>query len=63
MKSFLASKTVWFNTLSILVVVATFFGYVPNQELMAKVSAGLLMIAPLINLVLRFYTSKGVYIR
>jgi hypothetical protein len=60
MKKIHQSKTIIFNTLTILVVVATFFGYTPNQELAENTSAILLALAPLINIALRFVTDKAI---
>lgn len=58
MKKIHQSKTVIFNTLTILVVLATFFGYTPDQELAENTATILLALSPLINLVLRFVTDK-----
>ena len=60
MKSWYASKTVWFNGLTALVVVATFFGYTPNQELADQTTNFLLVSSPLVNMLLRFVTTRGV---
>lgn len=58
MKKIYQSKTIIFNTLTILIVVATFFGYTPDQELADNTTTILLALSPLINLVLRFVTDK-----
>lgn len=58
MKKIHQSKTIIFNTLTILVVVATFFGYTPNQELSDTTASILLALSPLINIALRFVTDK-----
>lgn len=63
MKSWYKSKTVWFNILTVLVVVASFFGFTPNQELSEEVSGYLLVLSPLINLLLRFITTKGIVLK
>jgi hypothetical protein len=60
MKPFYTSKTVWFNALTIITVIATMFGYVPDQELAENTSAILLSLTPLINLALRFVTTKPI---
>lgn len=62
MKSIFKSKVIWFNAVTILVVVATFFGYTPDQELAVKTSNILLLLGPAINFALRFFTSKPVSI-
>ena len=60
MKSIFASKTVWFNALTALVVVATFFGYVPDQQVSETASNVLLALSPIVYIVLRLVTSKAV---
>jgi len=61
MKKYYQSKKWWFNVLTILVVVATFFGYVPDQEVAEKTTGVLLTFAPLVNLVLvTFFTKKPI---
>lgn len=62
-KNFLKSKTVWFNILTGLVVVATFFGYVPNESVSSTVSGALLALAPLVNIGIRFVTKTAVTLR
>lgn len=59
-KKIYASKTFWFNSVTILVVIATMFGYTPNQELAESTSTILMSVSPIINLILRFYTDKKV---
>ena len=60
MKRFYLSKTMWFNALSILLGVALFFGYTPDENLMAETTKYLLIITPFINLLLRLMTKKGI---
>lgn len=62
MKSIFQSKVVWFNVLTIGVAVATFFGYTPNQELFGQVTNILIISSPVVNLILRYFTNKGVAI-
>lgn len=59
-KPFYKSKTVLFNGITILVVIATFFGYTPNQELAEQASNVLIAITPIANLALRFVTKQPV---
>lgn len=58
-KSFIKSKIIWFNALTILVTLATFFGYTPDQELSGQVTIFLLLSAPVVNLLLRVITTQG----
>ena len=59
-KKAFSSKTVWFNGLTVLIVVATFFGFTPNQEVAETTTHVLIGVAPLINLVLRFITKEAI---
>ena len=61
-KSPFKSKTVWYNALTILVVIATFTGYVPDQELAKQTTTFLLGATPVVNFLLRFITSKSIKI-
>lgn len=60
MKNIIKSKTMIFNAITVLVVVATFFGYETNQELAGNIQAFLLAIVPLINIFLRTKTYEAV---
>ena len=60
MKEWYLSKTVWFNVLTALVTIASFFGYTPNQEIANQTTTYLLVSAPVVNLLLRFVTTQGV---
>jgi len=56
-----ASKKVWFNTLTIILTVATSFGFTPDKDTTDMVTAGLLVAAPFINWILSvFYTKKSI---
>jgi hypothetical protein len=59
-KPWYASKTVWFNAVTIIVAVATYFGFTPNQALFTGVSSFLVAVAPVINLGLRFFTTTAI---
>lgn len=61
-KKWYTSKTVWFNALTVLVTVATFFGYVPGdyQHTANQVSTALVFLVPLVNIVLRAVTTKAI---
>lgn len=57
-----ASKTFWFNLLALIVAIASAFGFgvfEPSPEV-KQVALGIVAI---INIVLRFVTSKRVYVR
>lgn len=60
MKKWYQSKTIWFNSLTIIVAFATFMGYTPNEQLANDVTGVLLISAPVINMVLRAITKKEV---
>ena len=57
-KTIWKSKKFWFNALTIVTVVATFFGYTPNQELADQTSVALLTFAPIVNLLLTMFATK-----
>lgn len=59
-KKWYKSKTVLFNALTILVVVATVFGYTPNQELAENVTNILVALSPIINIGLRMVTKTPI---
>jgi hypothetical protein len=60
-KSFLHSKKFYFNALTVLVVIATFFGYTPDTELSDNLTGLLVVVAPFVNLVLTtFFTKKAI---
>lgn len=60
MKPIYKSKTVIFNTITIITVVATMFGYVPDQELADTTASILIGLSPIINIILRLMTDKGI---
>jgi len=59
-KSWYQSKTFWFNGLTVLLVVATFFGFEQNVELAETTRGILISVAPIINIVLRLVTSEPI---
>ena len=59
-KPWYASKTLWFNGLTIIVAVATYFGWTPDQSLFQLVSHVLVAVAPAVNMMLRLYTHRPV---
>ena len=60
MKRFYRSKTIIFNVLTVVIVLATMLGFTPNQEV-AEVTTGLLVaLAPIVNIILRTVTNKSV---
>jgi len=59
-KPWYASKTLWFNALTILCAVAAFYGWTPDQQLTASVAAMLVAASPIVNFVLRLMTKKAI---
>ena len=56
------SKTFWFNALTVVVVVASFFGYEQNPEVAAKTQQLVVGLAPIVNILLRLVTNTAVRI-
>ena len=63
MKKAIQSKTIWFNTLTALTVIATAFGYTPNQDVAEITTTLLLALTPIVNIILRFVTNKGITVK
>lgn len=61
-KSIFRSKVFWFNAITIFVTVASVFGYAPNEQLAEDTANIMLVIAPIVNIVLRRFTDKAVTI-
>lgn len=59
-KPWYQSKTVWFNTLTFIVVIATFFGYTPNTQIVETTTAILVALSPVVNLILRAITKQPI---
>lgn len=59
-KPWYQSKTIWFNALTILIAVATYFGYTPNQAIADNTASFLVVISPLVNLYLRHKTTQAI---
>ena len=59
-KSWYSSKTVWFNVLTILVAIAAYFGWTPDQQLTTNAAGFLVAASPIVNLLLRFLTTKPI---
>ena len=60
LKPWYASKTLWFNGVTIIVAVATYFGWTIDQNLFQTVTTVLLSASPIVNFGLRFLTTKPV---
>lgn len=60
MKSWYQSKTIWFNVLTIVIAVSSYFGFTPDQAVTSQVSVFLIAAAPIVNIALRFFTTKPV---
>lgn len=63
MKKAIHSKTIIFNALTVIIVIATFFGFTPNPEVAEMTSGTLLALAPIVNLVLRFVTKEPITLK
>jgi hypothetical protein len=61
-KSIITSKTFWFNALTVLVTVASVFGYSSDPALAQRVIDIMVVITPIINIVLRLVTRQPVTI-
>jgi Mg2+/citrate symporter len=61
-KSIFKSKTFYFNIITILVTLAAAYGYTPNQNVANQTASALLFASPVVNLILRYITSKSVSI-
>lgn len=59
-KSPLLSKTIWFNILAILVLVATHFGFDMQAHTPANSENILAVIILVINIILRFVTTQPI---
>lgn len=59
MKPFYESKTLWFNVLALIVIVATAFGFADFEASGDIVELGSVIVA-VVNIVLRFVTNKGI---
>lgn len=57
-KAFYKSKTFWFNGITLLVTVAVFFGYTPNEALAQTVKNFLMAVGPIINILLRIKNNE-----
>lgn len=62
-KNFLKSKTVWFNILTGVIVLATMFGYTQDNQVAQQYEGIFIALAPLVNIALRFITKTGVTVR
>ena len=61
-KSILKSKTIWVNLITIIFVLANYYGLVPNEELADQASKAIIMISPFLNLCLRMVTKDAIKI-
>lgn len=57
-KTIWKSKKFWFNTLTIITVVASFFGYTPDQAVADQASTLLVTFSPVVNLLLTMFATK-----
>ncbi len=59
-KPWYASRSIWFNGLTIVVAIASYFGWTPNEALTSFVATMLVALSPFVNLILRFFTRKAI---
>jgi hypothetical protein len=59
MKAFYESKTFWFNALTVVLAIAAYFGFGEFQADPKALELGSVIVA-VINIVLRFATSKAI---
>jgi len=59
-KPWYASKTIWFNGVTVIVAVATFFGWTLDQALFTQITTALLALSPFVNLIIRLYTKQPI---
>ena len=57
-KSFYTSKRFYFNALTVIFVVAQFFGFTPNEAIATQTTNILTAIVPLVNIFLAFISKK-----
>jgi predicted cobalt transporter CbtA len=65
MKTFWTSKTFWYNTLTLVVLIATYvFGYQPSEVVTHNVQTALAnpFVIAAVNFVLRWLTTKGIVV-
>jgi len=60
MKPWYLSKTVWFNAVTVIVAIAAYFGWTPDQQLTSTISSVLVGVAPFVNIALRFVTKQPI---
>jgi energy-converting hydrogenase Eha subunit C len=63
MKPLLKSKVVWVNFITVVVSVAAFFDVNVDPTLAEETATFLLLVSPLINIVLRFFTKEKLTIK
>ncbi len=62
-KYFLKSRTIIFNAAVFIVAVGTYFGLSSEPATQDQIKNALEIIVPVVNIVLRFATSKSVYVK
>ena len=62
MKKYYQSRTIWYNTVTVLAVIVAVlgqYGVVPDADAITKATEINTMLAPLVNIFLRSITNKG----
>ena len=58
MKSYLQSKRFWFNALTVVLAVASYYGFSPDPQVTNGVANTLVVASPIVNLLLTMFASK-----
>lgn len=59
-KTIYTSWTIWFNVLTVLTVLASKYGYIPDPATQEVVGQMIVALSPLVNIALRFKTKHPV---
>lgn len=62
-KPFYKSKTVWFNILTAIIVIAGMLGYDVDNAMTSELATSLIAVSPVVNLVLRGWTKSPIKLK